>query len=87
MLSEPQLHTQIPNVSVQFVLFDHCNLACPHLMIFALENIPPITELSLDYGVIGEMAGGINHVVFRAGIHCTDATPTHATSSFHTAPF
>ncbi|KAL5542441.1 hypothetical protein UlMin_010151 [Ulmus minor] len=40
-----------PNVFVQFVLYDHNNLMFPHLMLFALENIPPLRELSLDYGV------------------------------------
>ncbi|XP_004292255.1 PREDICTED: histone-lysine N-methyltransferase family member SUVH9-like [Fragaria vesca subsp. vesca] len=40
-----------PNVMVQFVLYDHNNLMFPHLMLFAMENIPPMRELSLDYGV------------------------------------
>ncbi|KAL6644121.1 hypothetical protein ACP70R_018887 [Stipagrostis hirtigluma subsp. patula] len=39
-----------PNVFAQFVLFDHYNLAWPHVMIFALEDIPPLKELGLDYG-------------------------------------
>ncbi|KAJ8768456.1 hypothetical protein K2173_021609 [Erythroxylum novogranatense] len=43
-----------PNVLVQYVLYDHNNLMFPHLMLFAMENIPPLTELSLDYGVASE---------------------------------
>ena len=47
-------HSSTPNVLVQFVLYDHNNLMFPHLMLFALENIPPLRELSLDYGVAEE---------------------------------
>ncbi|XP_058724115.1 histone-lysine N-methyltransferase family member SUVH9-like [Vicia villosa] len=44
-------HSSTPNVLVQFVLYDHNNLMFPHLMLFAMENIPPMRELNLDYGV------------------------------------
>ncbi|KAL1204630.1 Histone-lysine N-methyltransferase family member SUVH9 [Cardamine amara subsp. amara] len=44
-------HSTDPNVMVQFVLHDHNNLNFPRVMLFAAENIPPMTELSLDYGV------------------------------------
>lgn len=44
-------HSCSPNVLVQFVLYDHCNPLYPHLMLFAMENIPPLRELSIDYGV------------------------------------
>ncbi|XP_047954365.1 histone-lysine N-methyltransferase family member SUVH9-like [Salvia hispanica] len=47
-------HSTSPNVMVQFVLYDHNNLSFPHLMLFAMENIPPLRELSLDYGVADE---------------------------------
>lgn len=40
-----------PNVMAQFVLHDHSNLKFPRVMLFALENISPLTELSLDYGL------------------------------------
>ncbi|XP_028773436.1 histone-lysine N-methyltransferase family member SUVH9-like [Neltuma alba] len=53
-------HSSIPNVSVQFVLYDHNNLMFPHLMLFALENIPPMRELSLDYGVADEWTGKLS---------------------------
>ncbi|GJS94638.1 histone-lysine N-methyltransferase family member SUVH9-like protein [Tanacetum coccineum] len=39
-----------PNVLVQLVLYEHSHYAFPHLMLFAMENIPPLRELSLDYG-------------------------------------
>ncbi|KAJ6794578.1 histone-lysine N-methyltransferase family member SUVH9-like [Iris pallida] len=50
-------HSYSPNVFVQFVLYDHYNVAFPHLMIFALENIPPLRELSIDYGMAEELVG------------------------------
>ncbi|KAL6971202.1 Histone-lysine N-methyltransferase member suvh2 [Sarracenia purpurea var. burkii] len=50
-------HSSSPNVLVQFVLYDHNNLLFPHLMLFAMENIPPLRELSVDYGVADEWTG------------------------------
>ncbi|CAF2111647.1 unnamed protein product [Brassica napus] len=44
-------HSNDSNVIVQLVLHDHNNLMFPRVMLFAAENIPPMTELSLDYGV------------------------------------
>ncbi|CAM8924440.1 hypothetical protein QQ045_022316 [Rhodiola kirilowii] len=50
-------HSSSPNVMVQLVLYDHNNFSFPHLMIFAMENVPPLRELSLDYGVADEWTG------------------------------
>lgn len=50
-------HSTDPNVIVQLVLHDHNNLMFPRVMLFAAENIPPMTELSLDYGVADEWSG------------------------------
>ncbi|KAH8495535.1 hypothetical protein H0E87_018634 [Populus deltoides] len=50
-------HSSAPNVLVQFVLYDHNNLMFPHIMLFAMENIPPLRELSLDYGVADDWTG------------------------------
>ncbi|XP_059632287.1 histone-lysine N-methyltransferase family member SUVH9-like [Cornus florida] len=50
-------HSSSPNVMVQFVLYDHNNFLFPHLMLFAMENIPPLREVSLDYGVADEWTG------------------------------
>ncbi|KAG6395259.1 hypothetical protein SASPL_145900 [Salvia splendens] len=47
-------HSTSSNVMVQFVLYDHNNLSFPRVMLFAMENIPPLRELSLDYGVADE---------------------------------
>ncbi|KAB1209617.1 Histone-lysine N-methyltransferase family member SUVH2 [Morella rubra] len=53
-------HSATPNVLVQFVLYDHNSLMFPHLMLFAMENIPPLRELSLDYGVADECTGKLS---------------------------
>ncbi|EEF34004.1 histone-lysine n-methyltransferase, suvh, putative [Ricinus communis] len=53
-------HSSTPNAMVQYVLFDHNNLMFPHLMLFALENIPPLREISLDYGVADEWTGKLS---------------------------
>lgn len=48
-------HSKEPNVMVQFVFHDHNNLKFPRVMLFALENISPLTELSLDYVLADEV--------------------------------
>jgi hypothetical protein len=37
---------------MQFVLHDHLDIRFPHVMLFARENIPPLTELTFDYGSV-----------------------------------
>ncbi|KAJ3693128.1 hypothetical protein LUZ60_012223 [Juncus effusus] len=44
-------HSSSPNVFVQYVLYGHDCVRFPRMMVFAMENIPPLRELSLDYGV------------------------------------
>ncbi|KAJ8616813.1 hypothetical protein MRB53_036185 [Persea americana] len=53
-------HSSSPNVLVQFVLYDHCNALYPHLMLFAMENIPPLRELSIDYGLADGWTGKLS---------------------------
>lgn len=43
-------HSCEPNLFVQCVLYDHHDLRFPHIMLFANSNIPPLRELSYDYG-------------------------------------
>uniref|UniRef100_A0A0A9FH02 SET domain-containing protein n=1 Tax=Arundo donax TaxID=35708 RepID=A0A0A9FH02_ARUDO len=44
-------HSSTPNVFLQFVIRGNEDESCPHLMVFAMETIPPMRELSIDYGV------------------------------------
>lgn len=46
-------HSGIPNVFLQFVLRGNEDESYPHLMVFAMETIPPMRELSIDYGIDG----------------------------------
>ncbi|KAL6644343.1 hypothetical protein ACP70R_015951 [Stipagrostis hirtigluma subsp. patula] len=44
-------HSCTPNVFLQFVVHGNEDESCPHLMVFAMETIPPMRELSIDYGM------------------------------------
>lgn len=45
-------HSSCPNLLMQFVLHDHLDIRFPHVMLFARDNIPPLTELTFDYGSV-----------------------------------
>ncbi|KAK6250383.1 hypothetical protein SCA6_004388 [Theobroma cacao] len=42
-------HSCSPNLFAQNVLFDHNDSSMPHIMLFAMEDIPPLKELTYDY--------------------------------------
>lgn len=42
-------HSCSPNLYAQNVLFDHEDKRIPHIMLFAVENIPPLQELTYHY--------------------------------------
>ncbi|KQK11411.1 hypothetical protein BRADI_2g60080v3 [Brachypodium distachyon] len=44
-------HSSAPNVFVQFVIRGNEDESFPHLMVFAMDTIPPMRELSIDYGI------------------------------------
>ncbi|KAL6841228.1 hypothetical protein ACP4OV_028746 [Aristida adscensionis] len=46
-------HSCSPNVFWQPVQYDHGEDGHPHIMFFALKHIPPMAELTYDYGVAG----------------------------------
>lgn len=50
-LSRFMNHSCSPNVFWQPVLYNHGDERYPHIMFFALKNIPPLTELTYDYGM------------------------------------
>ncbi|CAL5076387.1 unnamed protein product [Urochloa decumbens] len=43
-------HSCSPNVFWQPVLYDHADEGYPHIAFFATKHIPPMTELTYDYG-------------------------------------
>ncbi|KAL1213432.1 Histone-lysine N-methyltransferase, H3 lysine-9 specific SUVH6 [Cardamine amara subsp. amara] len=42
-------HSCSPNLYAQNVLYDHGDTRMPHVMFFAMDNIPPLQELSYHY--------------------------------------
>ncbi|KAJ3696685.1 hypothetical protein LUZ61_000390 [Rhynchospora tenuis] len=42
-------HSCSPNLYAQYVLFDHDDRRMPHIMLFAIDTIPPLQELTYDY--------------------------------------
>ncbi|KAJ3668993.1 hypothetical protein LUZ60_010943 [Juncus effusus] len=47
-------HSCNPNCFWQPVLYDHGDEEHPHIMFFAMKHIPPLTELTFDYGASGK---------------------------------
>ncbi|KAF6163872.1 hypothetical protein GIB67_024727 [Kingdonia uniflora] len=50
-------HSCSPNTFWQPVLHDHGNESYPHIMFYAIKHIPPMTELTFDYGTRGTHGG------------------------------
>ncbi|KAG2568103.1 uncharacterized protein LOC120683361 [Panicum virgatum] len=49
-------HSCSPNLYAQNVLWDHDDMRMPHVMFFAIENIPPLQELTYHYNYkVGEV--------------------------------
>ncbi|XP_058106825.1 histone-lysine N-methyltransferase, H3 lysine-9 specific SUVH3-like [Magnolia sinica] len=46
-------HSCTPNVFWQPVVYNHLDDCYPHIMFFAIKHIPPLTELTYDYGLSG----------------------------------
>ncbi|XP_068663497.1 histone-lysine N-methyltransferase, H3 lysine-9 specific SUVH1-like [Aristolochia californica] len=53
-------HRCSPNVFYQPVLYDHEDEKYPHIMFFAIKHIPPMTDLTYDYGLSRSQSGGNN---------------------------
>uniref|UniRef100_A0ACD5US31 Uncharacterized protein n=1 Tax=Avena sativa TaxID=4498 RepID=A0ACD5US31_AVESA len=50
-------HSCSPNLLWQAVQYDHGDDRYPHIMFFAIKHIPPMTELTYDYGIRGAPPG------------------------------
>ncbi|CAM0151305.1 unnamed protein product [Urochloa decumbens] len=50
-------HSCSPNLFWQPVQYDHGDDTYPHIMFFAMKHIPPMTELTYDYGIRGAPPG------------------------------
>ncbi|XP_020100520.1 histone-lysine N-methyltransferase, H3 lysine-9 specific SUVH1-like [Ananas comosus] len=68
-------HSCSPNVLWQPVLHDHGDEGHAHIMFFALKHIPPMTELTYDYGVSGSNDERIGGFGSRRAKKCLCASP------------
>ncbi|XP_010531690.1 PREDICTED: histone-lysine N-methyltransferase, H3 lysine-9 specific SUVH6-like [Tarenaya hassleriana] len=63
-------HSCSPNLYAQNVLFDHNDTRIPHVMFFAMDNIPPLQELTYHYNyVIGQVRDS-NGNIKRKDCYC-----------------
>lgn len=42
-------HSNSPNLRAQYVLYNHSDVKLPHVMLFAIKDIPPLQELTYDF--------------------------------------
>ncbi|CAN1174734.1 Histone-lysine N-methyltransferase, H3 lysine-9 specific SUVH5 [Linum perenne] len=66
-------HSCSPNLYAQNVLYDHGNPKIPHIMLFALENIPPLRELTYDYNYQLDQVHDSNGNIKRKICYCGSA--------------
>ncbi|MCL7051068.1 hypothetical protein MKW94_025751, partial [Papaver nudicaule] len=64
-------HSCAPNLFVQCVLSDHHDAKLARIVLFAADNIPPLQELSYDYGYavdsVEDKDGNIIHMACYCG--------------------
>jgi euchromatic histone-lysine N-methyltransferase len=63
-------HSCKPNLFVQCVLYDDCNLDLPHVMLFAAAAIRPFQELTYDYGYALDSVFDENGLPKQKPCHC-----------------
>ncbi|XVE63830.1 hypothetical protein DITRI_Ditri07aG0052300 [Diplodiscus trichospermus] len=63
-------HSCSPNLFAQNVLFDHDDKSMPHIMLFAMEDVPPLKELTYHYNYrIGEVCDANGNIKMKS-CHC-----------------
>lgn len=62
-------HSHSPNLFVQNVFHDHHDKRLPHVMLFAQDNIPPMKELTYDYGYTIDSVQ-VNGQIKAKACHC-----------------
>lgn len=64
-------HSCSPNLYAQNVLYDHDDKRMPHIMFFAVDNIPPLQELTYHYnytiGQVRDSEGNIKQKACQCG--------------------
>jgi euchromatic histone-lysine N-methyltransferase len=63
-------HSCSPNLYAQNVLYDHDDKRIPHIMFFAVENIPPLQELTYHYNYMIDQVFDSNGNIKKKSCHC-----------------
>lgn len=63
-------HSCSPNLYAQNVLYDHDDKRIPHVMFFAVENIPPLQELTYHYNYMIDQVFDSNGNIKKKSCHC-----------------
>ncbi|KAL3650849.1 hypothetical protein CASFOL_007252 [Castilleja foliolosa] len=65
-----------PNLYAQNVIYDHDDLKMPHIMLFAVENIPPLQELTYHYNYPVDQITDSNGNIKEKKCYCGSAQCT-----------
>ncbi|XP_070667093.1 histone-lysine N-methyltransferase, H3 lysine-9 specific SUVH4-like isoform X1 [Malus domestica] len=63
-------HSCEPNLFVQCVLSSHHDVRLARIVLFAADNIPPLQELSYDYGYELDSVVGLDGKIKQLACHC-----------------
>ncbi|XP_015570960.2 histone-lysine N-methyltransferase, H3 lysine-9 specific SUVH4 isoform X1 [Ricinus communis] len=63
-------HSCEPNLFVQCVLSSHQDLKLARVMLFAADNIPPLQELTYDYGYALDSVSGPDGKIIQMACYC-----------------
>lgn len=63
-------HSCSPNLYAQNVLYDHVEKRIPHVMFFAMDNIPPLEELSYHYNYRIDQVSDSNGNIKKKNCYC-----------------
>uniref|UniRef100_A0A1J3EM30 Histone-lysine N-methyltransferase, H3 lysine-9 specific SUVH5 n=4 Tax=Noccaea caerulescens TaxID=107243 RepID=A0A1J3EM30_NOCCA len=63
-------HSCSPNLYAQDVLYDHDETRIPHVMLFAMDNIPPLVELSYFYNYTINQVRDSNGNIRKKNCYC-----------------
>ncbi|CAH2061469.1 unnamed protein product [Thlaspi arvense] len=63
-------HSCSPNLYAQNVLYDHEDKRIPHVMLFAMDNIPPLQELTYHYNYMIDQVRDVNGNIKKKICYC-----------------
>ncbi|CAH8388216.1 unnamed protein product [Eruca vesicaria subsp. sativa] len=63
-------HSCSPNLYAQNVLYDHEDTRIPHVMFFAMDNVPPLQELTYHYNYMIDQVRDCNGNIKKKKCYC-----------------